>query len=463
MTYNLKPNNLIPKTYILFLISGLFAFFILLMPNTASAAACPDVPMGGITDYVISSDCTFAETVDGVDGVGITINVNQTLTINSGQVIAWGPDKSVVINGSLAMSGGRLRQTYLYMIDGDDDGYPPDAAQYYDQTIPAGSKRRKDFTNFTYVSNITKFDNDDTKSAVYPEKPCDYDENGSIDICTENKDNGTCGYADNGTDPGNDCGALDCDGGGTRYYNGWSSEICYYKDDVTAGDADCNSSGSCKSLATECGEEGKGASTGVDCGQVCESEVSCSGTTAGSCGNPGDDANCGTIDCDGMNYYWTSGSPSVAGTNYCKLRDYADITSNRCEGVNDCKDANSADCTSYGDSTVATCGACRYATGACSSCTNYSGNSCGSSRYCQGGSCKYCYWDYTGTGSAWTTESCGNYCYGHAGGICDLGNVGRSGAGSNTWSASDVIGTCGLVYQLCGPSGSHRNYTCRCD
>ena len=105
-----------------------------------------------------------------------------------------------------------------------------------------------------------------------------------------------------------------------------------------------------------------------------------------SCNVPADDAACGTIDCDGLDYYFTSGSASPIDTNYCMLRDYADITTNRCEGYADCKEA--ADCTSYSDSTIATCGACKYATGACTSCTNYPEyTSCDSNYECIAGAC----------------------------------------------------------------------------
>ena len=125
---------------------------------------------------------------------------------------------------------------------------------------------------------------------------------------------------------------------------------------------------------------------------------------------PADDSSCGTIDCDGKNYYYTSGTASATGTNYCKYRNYADLTSSRCEGLGDCKDANTTDCTSYANSTAATCGTCKYATGACNSCSNYaSGTSCGTNKECNGsGSCvnKPCvagnYYNWSG--------SCSNFC-----------------------------------------------------
>ncbi len=134
--------------------------------------------------------------------------------------------------------------------------------------------------------------------------------------------------------------------------------------------------------------------SGIDSGLCSECDGSGSMTSAS------DDSGCGIIDCDGMNYYFTEGSASAIGTNYCKQKDYADITSNRCEGLNDCKDANTADCTSYSDLTAATCGTCKYATGACSSCTNYgSGTSCSSGMACDGsGNCVATggTWVYTG-------------------------------------------------------------------
>jgi hypothetical protein len=108
-----------------------------------------------------------------------------------------------------------------------------------------------------------------------------------------------------------------------------------------------------------------------------------------SCAVPADDAACGTIDCDSLDYYFTSGSASPTGTNYCKFRDYVDITTDKCEGYADCKDANTADdCTSYSDSTVATCGPCKKAEGACTSCTNYAdGTSCDTNKECIAGAC----------------------------------------------------------------------------
>jgi len=150
-------------------------------------------------------------------------------------------------------------------------------------------------------------------------------------------------------------------------------------------------------------------------GTKCDGQVCSVNDSDGTCIATADDADCGTIDCDGENYYFTDGSASPTATNYCKYRDYADITSNRCEGLGDCKDANTADCTSYSDSTAATCDTCKYATGACSSCTNYTaGTDTGTCRECNGAGAEQAPSDDSACG----TIDCSNryaasndYCY----------------------------------------------------
>ncbi len=196
------------------------------------------------------------------------------------------------------------------------------------------------------------------------------------------------------------CGIIDCSvwyvQTGTE--SATTTEYCYNKQDITTNrcegvedckdpnTADCDvqsndqqllECGVCKYIdSSSCTGTTLGSCTNYDSGTSCGSGLVCDGS--GNCISPlcsdgagTDDPDCGIIDCDGLNYYYTSGTASVEGTNYCILRDYDDITTDRCEGLSDCKDANTADCTSYSDPTAATCGQCKYATGACSSCTNY--------------------------------------------------------------------------------------------
>jgi len=143
------------KVHNLILFWGFVFLFLLLIPAT-SKAACANVPMSG--DYTVSSSCTFANPVDGVDEGGITINAGVTLTINAGQTIVWSPGHSIVINGAIAIAdGAQLKQTYLWLIDADDDGYPDSMLQYAQDTPPANGKRRSstDFTTkWDYTSQM---------------------------------------------------------------------------------------------------------------------------------------------------------------------------------------------------------------------------------------------------------------------------------------------------------------------
>jgi len=91
----------------------------------------------------------------------------------------------------------------------------------------------------------------------------------------------------------------------------------------------------------------------VDC-----ADLDCDGLSCGTCkicsdetcsGTPADDDVCGVIDCDALD-------------RVC--RNYDDLTANRCEGFGDCKDSNTADCTSYTDSPVGIdCGICAECNG----------------------------------------------------------------------------------------------------
>jgi len=105
-----------------------------------------------------------------------------------------------------------------------------------------------------------------------------------------------------------------------------------------------------------------------------------------------DDSDCGIIDCS--SWYVKTGTKSSTSTQYCYNKK--DITNNRCEGVEDCKDANTADCNGQGNDILKySCGTCKYiddsdCTGTnLASCSNYpQGTSCGSGKVCDGnGNC----------------------------------------------------------------------------
>jgi len=67
-------------------------------------------------------------------------------------------------------------------------------------------------------------------------------------------------------------------------------------------------------------------------------------------------------------------------------RDYSDMDWARCEGLGDCKDDNSEDCTAFVDTVAAECGKCSYCEE--SSCVDYpDGTACGDGQACGSGDC----------------------------------------------------------------------------
>lgn len=91
---------------------------------------------------------------NGVDNGNLTINADITLTINAGQTIIWNPSKSITINGSIAIEGsGQLKQGYIWVPDGDGDGWPLENNQVIADSQPTGYVRRN-----TMVSLVTDCD-----------------------------------------------------------------------------------------------------------------------------------------------------------------------------------------------------------------------------------------------------------------------------------------------------------------
>jgi hypothetical protein len=149
-------------------------------------------------------------------------------------------------------------------------------------------------------------------------------------------DNGVCSYC-------NACNACsDCGGGSDCIdYESCSgfSDVCGETGTMGTTTYTCSDSNfdGCK----ECSSTGglqfcSRSTTDLDCPGVCSI---CAG---GTCSNfPSDDSACGIIDCDNLD-------------NIC--RNYFDLTTNRCEGLGNCKDANSDDCTVYEDFDGTVCG-----------------------------------------------------------------------------------------------------------
>jgi hypothetical protein len=166
------------------------------------------------------------------------------------------------------------------------------------------------------------------------------------------------------------CSGGACQSCSCSSYSDSTVDTCGTCEYCTSGDSTCSYYGTSSvcSTADSCNDD-----------DLC-SNWYCNGS--GSCSIQGDCTDCGTQDCDYLNYYFDEGADSATGTNYCKYRDYVDCnkpcSSNLCQ---------SCSCTSYSDSTVATCGICKYCDG--STCSNYpAGSSCGTDEECDGnGNC----------------------------------------------------------------------------
>jgi len=81
------------------------------------------------------------------------------------------------------------------------------------------------------------------------------------------------------------CGEVGCDGGATTpYFFEFVSESCYYRLNVTAENAKCGSTGSCKSAGYYCPSQPIGPFSGTSC-DCSAAEIDCTGIMAGSCNN----------------------------------------------------------------------------------------------------------------------------------------------------------------------------------
>ena len=408
----------------LILITSFFILAFVALPRSANAVACASVPVGG--SYTVTSDnggCTFANTVDGVDNGGITINVDATLTINTGQTIAWTSGYSITINGTIAMSGGELKKTNLWLTDSDADGYPTSATQIAQDAQPTGGRRRKDISSgtnssFTNVDDITEFDYDDTDNAIYYNTVCNGD-------CSVNNSSGSCvavsagenslavckrcngssltsvNIADNTQDAegSNVCNSTckNCNGAGSCVNQGVEdlfgqcgttncnsgncngSGACGY---ITSGEGNCAACGTCagatSSSCVNIADNTQDAEGSNLCNQTCKN---CNGS--GSCVNQGVEDLFGQ--CAADTQYQTGGSP-----NYCQSRS----KDGNCDGAGVCND--------YGAWGNINEGSQCSGTDHCSGATYYTGYSCSS------GSCSAQYGDI---GCCQCSKcSAGNYC-----------------------------------------------------
>jgi len=129
--------------------------------TTPAGAADPcDAPLGG--NHTVSGSCSYSGNIGGVDaGTGttntaqLTIASPRTLTINSGQSIAWGTismPSGAAIN---LTSGGSLRKSPVWVIDADADGFIANTEQTVGAQPAGGVRRNSVSSNYAYMSTLS--------------------------------------------------------------------------------------------------------------------------------------------------------------------------------------------------------------------------------------------------------------------------------------------------------------------
>lgn len=194
---NLKTFLLLTSLVVgLLLMTGFFGFFPFFPPQKVSAVNCASVPISG--NYTVSSSCSFANTVDGVDtGTGssntavLTVGSGVTLTILAGQTIAAG---SITNNGTITMvdTGVLKANTPIYVsgTDADADGYTTNTTQ-----ATTGTVRRNTMTD------ISQTDCYDGNANAKPGQTAYY---------TTNRGDGSFDYDCNGTADKQDTTTFTC-------------------------------------------------------------------------------------------------------------------------------------------------------------------------------------------------------------------------------------------------------------
>ncbi|MCG2717233.1 MAG: hypothetical protein L6408_00150 [Nanoarchaeota archaeon] len=206
----------------------------------------------------------------------------------------------------------------------------------------------------------------------------------------------------------NDCLPCPCTSGaccdGCLYITAVSNTICRASAGV------CDVAETCTGGSPLCPGDSY-AANGTSCG-------TCKTCNSGLCNTtPADDSACGTIDCDGLDV---------------TCRNYNDLTTSRCEGFGDCKDANTADCTSYINNDGTTC---RASAGVCDVAETCSGGACptdvgkGTSYTCAEGS-------FAGSNGVCQSSRTNTYCS-----IAD-----RSTCTGTTWTEYQYASISGYVW-----------------
>ena len=146
---------------------------------------------------------------------------------------------------------------------------------------------------------------------------------------------GTCTPVPAGQDVDGECPGVSC----TGYYAGWLGDACRRKADVSAAQARCSGSESCRTTAQECNAQTTPSTTQVTCHADCQSPnlSSCTGTIPGSCTNvnPGNQS-CGDGVCRVTVAQCAAGAPNSCVPNWAASSPEScnDIDDN-CDGTVD--------------------------------------------------------------------------------------------------------------------------------
>ena len=117
-------------------------------------------PAGG--DWTLDGNCSFSG-ANGVDNGNVILNnVSYTLTVEAGAAFAWNSGKEITLTaGTVAINTtGEMKQTNLWMIDADADGYPATTVQYAQDSAPVNGRRRN------LMSTISSVDCNDSNNLV---------------------------------------------------------------------------------------------------------------------------------------------------------------------------------------------------------------------------------------------------------------------------------------------------------
>ncbi len=384
--------------------------------------------------YTLSSNCTISS-VDGVDNGDLVIATGTTLTLNS--TFAYNPGKTVTLNGAVAIgSGGQFKKTYLWMIDGDADGYASNSIQYAQDSAPAGGRRR-------YMLVTSQYDCNDANASIYP------------GVITSSGSCGSCTYSATCANVGSGSYSYTYCSSNGSYTS--ASGSCTCTRDTTG--AVCSSWSSCSGSYPSC--------TGTQTASVC-SAGTCSGTTSQSCNLANGTFCSGWSACSGT---IPSGSCSASGTqaaSTCSNGSCSGSTSQSCVltatngtlcgSYGSCSGSVAyPNCSASGIQTAPTCnsGSCSGSTSR--SCVVYAsfGTSCGSTSY---GTCGSCTYSSTCTNIGSGTQSYTSYA-------CNGSGSCISGSGTQSCSCTrNTNGTACGSYSVSACSGSNycstANYVC---